>query len=353
MSAIHAELDLAIIAERLQRLSLSSGESQTLWALVGIQCATGGEARASYRELAQRTGLGEQSIATSIRRLEALGIVVSTPHKGRTAKTYRVMFSTTEEPSILPATDTALSILPAIDTALSILPAIDNPLYISPDIDNEPHISEPDAAEAPANGTPNTAQAGSHHNTPTDGTNNATDGDAVNATEGTSPHTPQPSSTVLSTSTSTLDDVTLGVRRGGLGEGKEGSLPPTIEAVVQAATRYTDAEKRRIMAYWDTLKYNRKTGRIAPSVVVREMGYWDKFPVNVVMEALEIHITRYRESKGEDYTRGIIRRVKREHEAGWQQPRAAPKPQAGTGRAKKSADATQAELAALRLTFGQ
>jgi hypothetical protein len=60
----------------------------------------------------------------------------------------------------------------------------------------------------------------------------------------------------------------------------------------------------------------RKTKRISHSVVEKEVEFWQKFPDNVVNNALVVYTrARYWEkSKGERYLRGIIRGKMKEHE---------------------------------------
>lgn len=86
---------------------------------------------------------------------------------------------------------------------------------------------------------------------------------------------------------------------------------PTIEDVFARYPRYSSEQWATIRDYWDLIRFTRKTGRVAPNVVAREMDYWERFPPAIVVEALTIHIRKH-ESKQEDYTRGIIRRLARE-----------------------------------------
>lgn len=78
-------------------------------------------------------------------------------------------------------------------------------------------------------------------------------------------------------------------------------------------SRYTPEQQEIIAEYWETIRFTRKSARIADSVKIREMEYWLRFPPDVVIEALKIHCTRYH-TKQEDYTRGIMRRLMREKE---------------------------------------
>lgn len=79
----------------------------------------------------------------------------------------------------------------------------------------------------------------------------------------------------------------------------------------ELASRYTPAQRKVIDSYFSILKSTRKTGKIATSVIIREMEYWSKFPPEVVVDALSIHIKKY-PNKKEAYTRGIMRELMRE-----------------------------------------
>ena len=87
--------------------------------------------------------------------------------------------------------------------------------------------------------------------------------------------------------------------------------PESIEDVLTEFPRYSNEQLMLIREYWDTIRFTRKTGNVAYSIVQREMQYWERFPVEIVLEALDIHIRRY-QTKREDYTRGIMRRLGRE-----------------------------------------
>lgn len=93
--------------------------------------------------------------------------------------------------------------------------------------------------------------------------------------------------------------------------GHEVELNVHNEAIEQLLKRYSKAQRDIIDTYWQIIKDTRKTGNVADSVIQKELEYWSRFPVNVVMKAIAIHIARYRDKK-EDYTRGIMRRVNEE-----------------------------------------
>ena len=118
-----------------------------------------------------------------------------------------------------------------------------------------------------------------------------------------------------STSTPPLPPPTPnGAGEGGGGE-KESSSPKTIDELIDEATRYTAEQRAIIREYWDTVRFTRRRGAVAPSIVKTELEYWERFPPDIVLEALNIHLTKYR-NKREEYTRGIMRRLQEERRNG-------------------------------------
>lgn len=105
-----------------------------------------------------------------------------------------------------------------------------------------------------------------------------------------------------------------GAGEGGGGE-KESSPPKTITDLIDEATRYTAEQRAIIRDYWDTVRFTRRRGAVAPSIVKTELEYWERFPPDIVLEALNIHLTKYR-NKREEYTRGIMRRLQEERRNG-------------------------------------
>ena len=96
---------------------------------------------------------------------------------------------------------------------------------------------------------------------------------------------------------------------------KESSSPKTIDELIDEATRYTAEQRAIIREYWDTVRFTRRRGAVAPSIVKTELEYWERFPPDIVLEALNIHLTKYR-NKREEYTRGIMRRLQEERRNG-------------------------------------
>jgi len=70
-----------------------------------------------------------------------------------------------------------------------------------------------------------------------------------------------------------------------------------------------------IRNYWDVVRFTRKSGRIAATVIAREMDYWERFGEDIVIAALKIHVRKY-QGKDEKYTEGIMRRLEKERERG-------------------------------------
>lgn len=103
----------------------------------------------------------------------------------------------------------------------------------------------------------------------------------------------------------------------GAGEGNKEtdakSKELTIEEVFDRYPRYSAMQWTTIREYWEMIRFTRRTGKVAANIVAREMDYWERFDSEVVIEALKIHLARY-QTKQEDYTRGIMRRLAREKE---------------------------------------
>lgn len=64
------------------------------------------------------------------------------------------------------------------------------------------------------------------------------------------------------------------------------------------------------MQYWRVVSGTRKSGRIAESVKMRIEKKWDSYDDDVILEALQIHIDRYKAYK-ETYTIGIMRNLQK------------------------------------------
>lgn len=72
--------------------------------------------------------------------------------------------------------------------------------------------------------------------------------------------------------------------------------------------RYDDQQQKIIKKYFEVIADTRLTGKLSESICNREVKYWERFSVPVVIHALEIHIQKY-PSMRETYTRGIMRNL--------------------------------------------
>ena len=72
--------------------------------------------------------------------------------------------------------------------------------------------------------------------------------------------------------------------------------------------RYDDRQKAVIKKYFEVLADTRLTGKLSDGIKNREVKYWERFSVPVVIQALSIHIQKYPYAK-ETYTRGIMRNL--------------------------------------------
>ncbi len=72
--------------------------------------------------------------------------------------------------------------------------------------------------------------------------------------------------------------------------------------------RYDDRQKAVIKKYFEVIADTRLTGKLSEGIRNREIKYWERFSVPVVIQALSIHIQKYPYAK-ETYTRGIMRNL--------------------------------------------
>lgn len=72
--------------------------------------------------------------------------------------------------------------------------------------------------------------------------------------------------------------------------------------------RYDDRQKAVIKKYFEVLADTRLTGKLSEGIKNREVKYWERFSVPVVIQALSIHTQKY-PSMRETYTRGIMRNL--------------------------------------------
>ncbi len=72
--------------------------------------------------------------------------------------------------------------------------------------------------------------------------------------------------------------------------------------------RYDERQREIIKKYFEVLSDTRLTGKLSEGIKNREVKYWERFSVPVVIQALSIHIQKY-PSIRETYTRGIMRNL--------------------------------------------
>ena len=72
--------------------------------------------------------------------------------------------------------------------------------------------------------------------------------------------------------------------------------------------RYDERQKEVIKKYFEVLADTRLTGKLSEGIKNREVKYWERFSVPVVIQALSIHTQKY-PSMRESYTRGIMRNL--------------------------------------------
>jgi len=106
------------------------------------------------------------------------------------------------------------------------------------------------------------------------------------------------------------------------GEGCVGERPSPLstllQGLLQGFPRYGPAERDSLLDYW-TLIVESKPRGFSPPSVLRMMQRWEKHPIDVVIEAVELHLRKYQD-KDEGYTDGIVARLARERASGVIQP---------------------------------
>lgn len=73
---------------------------------------------------------------------------------------------------------------------------------------------------------------------------------------------------------------------------------------------YTPEELQLIADYFAVIALTRKSGLISPGVIRRQLVYWQRFSVDIVMKALRLHISQH-VGKPENYTQGIMRTLEK------------------------------------------
>lgn len=85
--------------------------------------------------------------------------------------------------------------------------------------------------------------------------------------------------------------------------------------------RYDEIELKLIDSYFDILKWTRRNGKIAESVILKIYQEWDKFPKIKVLYALNLYISNPKyHDKRENYCYGIMRNSSSEEVSKNQKP---------------------------------
>lgn len=83
--------------------------------------------------------------------------------------------------------------------------------------------------------------------------------------------------------------------------------------------RYSQTQIEVIKNYWDTIRWTRSTGKVSDGIKLKELVFWDKYPVETVIQALQTHTHKHPNTK-EHYTRGIIRNLSKGQVAKYDSP---------------------------------
>ena len=73
---------------------------------------------------------------------------------------------------------------------------------------------------------------------------------------------------------------------------------------------YSPEQVQLIADYFAVTALTRKAGLISPGVIRRQLVYWQRFSVDIVMQALRLHIKQHPD-KPEHYTQGIMRTLEK------------------------------------------
>ena len=89
---------------------------------------------------------------------------------------------------------------------------------------------------------------------------------------------------------------------------EQGKKEITPEVVSSLRERYTDREL--IDRCFDAIRFTRKTGRVADSVLVAQLRKWERYPVDQVQAGIRTYLQKdyAGEGKDENYLYGIIRK---------------------------------------------
>lgn len=84
--------------------------------------------------------------------------------------------------------------------------------------------------------------------------------------------------------------------------------PATMEEVFQLFPRYNVSQQEILREYWQNIGLTFKGDRLSLASVSQYMNQWERYPVDIVLEAMLLHLQRY-PHKRLTYTAGIMRRL--------------------------------------------
>jgi hypothetical protein len=93
--------------------------------------------------------------------------------------------------------------------------------------------------------------------------------------------------------------------------------------IEELRAKYSPEQLGTIDDYWTAIRRTRQGGSLAESVIRRTMDKWAAYSAPIVIQGLKTHLSRY-PSKREDYTIGIIRRLRQERNGGAENGRGTP-----------------------------
>lgn len=82
------------------------------------------------------------------------------------------------------------------------------------------------------------------------------------------------------------------------------------ELFAEELVGYTPEQVQLIADYFAVIALTRKSGLISPGVIRRQLVYWQRFSIDIVMKALRLHIQQHA-GKPEHYTQGIMRTLEK------------------------------------------
>lgn len=101
---------------------------------------------------------------------------------------------------------------------------------------------------------------------------------------------------------------------------REVSEKPSLQ-IKNLRLRYDEIELKIIDAYLDILRWTRKHGKIADTVVLKIYQEWEKFPKQKVLYALNLYVSNPKHhDKKENYCYGIMRNASAEEASKGQKP---------------------------------